>query len=305
MHVFIISEAQRHLFRALVQATCRQEMSPCTPDFLDISALSLSEPRLTERLAKRKRREWRWPTFPMRPLFITIWGFPKMGVPQDGWLVRENLIKMDDIGVPLKPPICCLLHVHHSSVSCKQIQKGAMVSVQLSGRTARWVWLPRNANHFDSPSSFLREKLSSTQEYLQIVWLPTTKPPFPVWSSPLRRQERKSWHNWLENVLVKRGDLLTLKEISPKHRESHRSHTIGMTSHCKLLLGTAIHPWHQRVISSYSSRLSLSNFSIQSFQNPSTPPLSTTCCGRTKQLWQTDALAGRWHKVCLNDPLKP
>ena len=32
MHVFIISEAQRHLFRALVQATCRQEMSPCTPD---------------------------------------------------------------------------------------------------------------------------------------------------------------------------------------------------------------------------------------------------------------------------------
>ena len=40
------------------------------------------------------------------PLF-TIWGFPKMGVPQNGRFVRENLIKMDDDwGYPYfrKPP---------------------------------------------------------------------------------------------------------------------------------------------------------------------------------------------------------
>ena len=29
------------------------------------------------------------------------WVFPKIGVPQDGWFIMENLIKMDDLGVPL------------------------------------------------------------------------------------------------------------------------------------------------------------------------------------------------------------
>ena len=29
------------------------------------------------------------------------WMFPKIGVPQNGWLIMENLIKMDDYGVPL------------------------------------------------------------------------------------------------------------------------------------------------------------------------------------------------------------
>ena len=29
------------------------------------------------------------------------WMFPKIGVPQNGWLILENPIKMDDLGVPL------------------------------------------------------------------------------------------------------------------------------------------------------------------------------------------------------------
>ena len=29
------------------------------------------------------------------------WGFPKIGIPQNGWFVMENPIKMDDLGVPL------------------------------------------------------------------------------------------------------------------------------------------------------------------------------------------------------------
>ena len=32
---------------------------------------------------------------------IHIWVFPKIGVPQNGWFIMENPIKMDDLGVPL------------------------------------------------------------------------------------------------------------------------------------------------------------------------------------------------------------
>ena len=32
---------------------------------------------------------------------IHIWVFPKIGVPQNGWFIMENHIKMDDLGVPL------------------------------------------------------------------------------------------------------------------------------------------------------------------------------------------------------------
>ena len=34
-------------------------------------------------------------------IFLHVWVFPKIGVPQNGWFIMENPIKMDDLGVPL------------------------------------------------------------------------------------------------------------------------------------------------------------------------------------------------------------
>ena len=42
------------------------------------------------------------PRFPRHPMQTreSIWMFPRMGVPQNGWFIMENLIIMDDLEVP-------------------------------------------------------------------------------------------------------------------------------------------------------------------------------------------------------------
>ena len=56
----------------------------------------------------------------LRPLYIYIyilyiWVFPKIGVPQNGWIIMQNPIKMDDLGG--KPTIFGNIHIFVISLS--------------------------------------------------------------------------------------------------------------------------------------------------------------------------------------------
>ena len=77
-----------------------------------------------------KKMNFRSQKFIVITWIIKIWVFPKIGIPQNGWFIMENLIKMDDLGVPL---FFGNIHIENSyqvqvPKGAKQLQNGAEYS---------------------------------------------------------------------------------------------------------------------------------------------------------------------------------
>ena len=78
-------------------------------------------------LVHSKEQYWYKPSGGLQNCFKALtWGFPKIGVPQNGWFIKEHPIKMDDLGVPLfleTPALTCLVVGCALFSACQRLQR--------------------------------------------------------------------------------------------------------------------------------------------------------------------------------------
>ena len=78
----------------------------------NVAMLKAEEPKVGE---AQTWGNWKAEGSPFFGVIRHSWVFPKIEVPQNGWFMMENLIKMDDLGVPLflETPIYSLHSLTH------------------------------------------------------------------------------------------------------------------------------------------------------------------------------------------------